>query len=99
MTAANPIEERLRQVPRPRVLVMDDEDGVLRAICRKLECLGFDAEAASEGSQVLSAFSRARAEGRSFSAVILDLRVNGGLGGAATLAALKNIDPSVRAGA
>jgi CheY-like chemotaxis protein len=47
----------------------------------------------------VSAFARARDQGRPFRAVILDLTVPGGVGGVATLAALKAIDPEVRAAA
>ena len=45
----------------------------------------------------LSAFERARAEGRPFGAVLLDLTIPGGAGGLAVLSRLRAIDPGVRA--
>ncbi len=80
-----------------RVLLMDDEEGVRWAVSQMLSQLGYDVEAACDGSEAVAAFARAHHEGRPFAAAILDLGVHGGLGGVATLTALKQIDPQVRA--
>jgi CheY-like chemotaxis protein len=80
-----------------RVLLMDDEDCVRGAVGQMLSRLGYDVEAACDGSEAVAAFAKAHREGRPFAAAILDLSVRGGLGGIATLTALKQIDPQVRA--
>ncbi len=50
-----------------------------------------------EGGAVLEKYTAARERGRPFDAVVLDLRVAIGLGGAETVRRLREIDPSVRA--
>ena len=75
---------------------MDDEDCVRGVICQMLERLGYDVKVARDGSEAVSAFASAHREGRPFAVAILDLSVPGGLGGAATLKALQQIDPQVR---
>lgn len=76
---------------------MDDEDCVRGVICQMLERLGYDVEAACDGSEAVSVFARAHRDGHPFALAILDMSVPGGLGGAATLTALQRIDPQVRA--
>jgi len=77
--------------------VMDDEEQVLGIVARFLAICGYDAEVTRNGDELLAAFRRARAEGRPFDAVILDLVVPGGMGGKEALACLREIDSHVRA--
>ncbi|MHB0878099.1 MAG: GAF domain-containing protein [Anaerolineae bacterium] len=86
-----------RPLTKGRILVMDDEEVVLRAARRMLGKLGYDVELAENGHEALELFRRAMAEGVPFAAVILDLVVPNGLGGRETLIELKQLDPSVRA--
>lgn len=94
---ARPTQKPLHVASNPRVLVMDDEDTVRETLCRMVAGMGYDAAGAPDGSEALLLFSKGLAEGRPFSAVVLDLEVHDGLGGEATLAALKKLDPQVRA--
>ncbi|MHB0879009.1 MAG: PAS domain-containing protein [Anaerolineae bacterium] len=82
---------------RRRILVMDDEDIVLRVAKKMLERLGCEVEVAREGRQAVEFYAQAQREGRPFDAVILDLHVPAGLGGQETLSRLRQIDPGVRA--
>jgi len=82
-----------------RLLLMDDEDSVRGIVSRMLRRLGYDVEVARDGAEAEALFAQAHREGRPFAAAILDLSVPGGLGGAATLAALRAIDPQIRAAA
>ncbi len=77
------------------VLVIDDEDFVLAAAARMLGLLGYEPVAVRNGDEAVAAFTRARAQGRAFRAVILDLTERGGPGGLKTLERLREIDPSV----
>jgi CheY-like chemotaxis protein len=86
--------------PRPgrgRVLVMDDEEMVRKALLSMLRALGFEAEGVPSGEEAVEAYLRAGAEGRPFRVVILDLTVPGGIGGADTLSRLREGDPRVLA--
>ncbi|MCE5272799.1 PAS domain S-box protein, partial [bacterium] len=80
-----------------RVLVMDDEPGVLQVASLMLKHLGCCTELAADGAQALEAFKAAREAGQPFDAVILDLTVPGGMGGRETLARLLEIDPGLKA--
>jgi PAS domain S-box-containing protein len=80
-----------------RILVMDDEEYVRDVSSEVLELLGYGVETVSNGDAAAASFERARAGGAPFDLVILDLTVPGGLGGLATLARLKAIEPQVRA--
>lgn len=80
-----------------RVLVMDDEEMIRRMFDKLLSRLGYEVEAAREGTEAVSLYQKAREAGRNFDAVILDLTVPGGLGGKETLDQLRDLDPEVKA--
>lgn len=78
-----------------QVLVMDDNDGILKMLTRALKHLGFEAVAAHDGAQALGLMRRAIALGRPFRAVILDQTIPGGVGGAEALKLLQSVAPEV----
>lgn len=80
-----------------RVLIMDDDPIVREVLSAMLEQLGFEREVTEEGTEALSRYEKALAEGRPFDAVILDLTVQGGVGGRQIIDKLKALDPNVRA--
>lgn len=85
-----------RNTRTKKVLWMDDEEGI-RVIGKELlEHLGYEAAIASEGEGALMEYQRAL-DSQPFDAVILDLVVPGGMGGAETMERLMAIDPKVRA--
>lgn len=91
-------EETPRSAHRPgRVLVMDDDPAVASLFKRTLERLGYQAETASDGEAAITAYSRGLSSGSPFIAVILDLTIQGGMGGLEALAGLRRLDPAVRA--
>ena len=80
-----------------RILVMDDEELVRDVASEMFKILGYDAEFAVEGREAIELYAVARAEGRPFDLVILDLTVPGGMGGKETMQKLLEMDPGVRA--
>ena len=82
---------------RARLLVMDDDESVLRLLRRILERLGHDVELVPDGGAALDAYRGALASPNPFAAVVMDLTIAGGMGGRETLRKLIEIDPSVRA--
>jgi PAS domain S-box-containing protein len=80
-----------------RVLVMDDEPVVRVVAGELLRELGHEAEFAEHGDSAIERYRRAKAEGRPFDVVILDLTIRGGKGGAETMRELLAIDPGVKA--
>jgi PAS domain S-box-containing protein len=79
------------------ILVMDDNDGILKMLTRALSHLGFTAATAHDGEEAKRILISAMAEGRKFSAVILDQTIPGGVGGAEALALLREVDPHLPA--
>lgn len=101
---ALPDEQSVRmevtQTPRAgkaRILLMDDDDGIIAVVSQFLSYLGYEYETARDGDEAIERYSRAQKENNPFHAVILDLTVSGGLGGKETVLALKEIDSSVHA--
>ena len=80
-----------------RILFMDDEEIVLRVAVEMLRLLGHEVESAERGEEAIEKFLAARAAGKPFDLVILDLTIRGGLGGAETMRRLLEIDPGVKA--
>jgi CheY-like chemotaxis protein len=79
-----------------RILIMDDEEPVRRVLARALEQFGYEVEQAADGAEAVVKFRAALAAEKRFAAVMLDMTVPGGVGGAETAAELRRIDPSVR---
>lgn len=80
-----------------RVLFMDDEERVRRIAGAMLQQLGYDFELAGNGEEAVEAYRRAKESGKPFAVVILDLTVQGGMGGEKALGKLREIDPVVKA--
>ena len=84
-------------VRRGRVLVLEDQPEVGQVVVAMLTACGMEADVVSNGGMALSKFEAAVQAGRAYAAVILDLTVPGGLGGAEIVGRLRELDPEVRA--
>ena len=80
-----------------RILVMDDEPFLRAALVRMLTSLGYKAESTTNGEEALARYREAMCEGRRFDAVIMDLTIPGGRGGAEVVRDLLVLDPDARA--
>jgi PAS domain S-box-containing protein len=80
-----------------RILLLDDEQAVRESVALMLGLLNYDVVEAADGAEAVEQFQTARNTGRAFDAVLLDLQVPGGLGGAETLRRLREIEPALRA--
>jgi len=79
-----------------RVLLVDDEEIVRKSAGKILRRLGYEVETAADGEQGLKRYREARAEGRPFAAVILDLTIPGGMGGKKAAPLFLEADPGAR---
>jgi signal transduction histidine kinase/ActR/RegA family two-component response regulator len=79
-----------------RLLVMDDEPALLKLLRNVLTKLGYEVYTAKDGAEAIALYEAAKATGKAFDAVLLDLTVNGGMGGVETAARLKEIDPACK---
>lgn len=80
-----------------RILVMDDEIAIRTLLDRGLSKVGYSVVVVANGDQAVTEFTRARSQGAPFQLAILDLTVRGGMGGAETLAKLRQCDPNLLA--
>ncbi len=80
-----------------RILFMDDDPDIRELAGAILGLIGYEPTLTREGSEALTEYQAARACGRPFAAVILDLTIPGGMGGKETMRRLYDLDPNVRA--
>ncbi len=76
-----------------RLLLMDDEEGIVDTLSLMLSKIGYDVDSVKNGEEAIQAYDKAIESNNSYSAVILDLTIPGGMGGAETVQRLKQIDP------
>jgi len=79
-----------------RVLVMDDEEIVTKAVFRMLNALGYDCVCAADGEEALRLYREAAGGPGAFKAVIMDLTIPGGMGGAEAVRKLLKFDPQAK---
>ncbi len=84
-------------VKEARVLFMDDEPSIRTLAGSIFKRMGVDYTAVVDGDAAVREYRTARAAGRPYSLVMLDLTVPGAMGGAEAMAKLRQIDPDVRA--
>lgn len=80
-----------------KILIMDDQEPILKMVTRMLGKMGYEVVSAIDGIQTIDIYREAYDAKRPFDLVILDLTVPGGMGGAKTIPELLKIDPNVKA--
>ena len=92
--------ERGRSEPakgKGRILALDDEEAICELVKAALTPLGYDVTTVQDGLSAIAAYKDAMDADRKFDAVISDLTIPGGMGGAECIKRLVEMDPSVRA--
>jgi len=79
------------------ILIMDDQESILKMIQRMLKKMGYQTASATDGSKAIEMYKKALHSNHSFDAVILDLTVPGGMGGLRTIGELLKIDSNIKA--
>lgn len=75
---------------------MDDDEMVRFVAGETLKRFGFQVEFASDGSEAVEIYRKSRQAGNPFAAVILDLNIPGGMGGAEAMQQLLEVDPQAK---
>ena len=83
-------------VRKKKVLVMDDDDIVLKTSSKVLQRLGYEAVTAKNGEQAILAFKRSVEAGGPIQMAVLDLEVKQGMGGIETMQKLLAMDPGIK---
>lgn len=90
-------KEEVKFTGQGRILIMDDQESILKMVGRMLNNMGYETELAMDGSEAIEKYREAWQGQKPFDLVILDLTVPGGMGGAKTLPELLKINPGVKA--
>lgn len=80
-----------------RILLMDDEETILKTVSELLEMYGHEVTTASDGEKAIDAYLQGLQSGSPFDLVIMDLTVPGGMGGQEAIAHLRDVDPNIKA--
>lgn len=80
-----------------KILVMDDARAVREVTGAMLTHIGYDVEFATDGREAIALYREAKQSDNPFDAVILDLTVQGGMGGKDAIQPLLALDPNIRA--
>lgn len=78
-----------------KVLLMDDDEDILKATGSFLIKSGVEIVTAERGEEAISLYKKALQDGEPFDLVIFDLTIREGLGGKEALRRIKSIDPDV----
>jgi two-component system, cell cycle sensor histidine kinase and response regulator CckA len=79
-----------------RILVIDDEEMILSVVGSMLNSLGYEYAVAQDGAEGFNEYVRAKANGKPFSAVLLDATIPNGVSGEEALKLLLEADPAAR---
>ncbi len=88
------IEKRLH---KQKILFMDDDEMLRQTSAILIEKLGYDVELVKNGEEALEKFQEAQAANAPFTAVILDLAIDRGMGGQETISRLRRLNPDIKA--
>lgn len=80
-----------------KVLFMDDDIRIRRLVENMMDYLGYAVLFAVDGKEAIEIYRQAKESGTTFGAVILDLTIQGGMGGEETVKKLLEMDPGVKA--
>lgn len=79
-----------------RILVLEDEEVVSKAVARMLKELGYACELTEDGSETVRRYLEEEKKGRPFDLVIMDLTIPGGMGGKEAVAKLRASAPDAK---
>jgi PAS domain S-box-containing protein len=77
------------------ILIMDDDEMLLKVLVDMLEDMGFTALITTNGLQALEEFKKSKTQMTPFHAVILDLTIQGGMGGKETIREIRKLDKEI----
>ncbi len=80
-----------------KILVMDDDEDVRDSVGEALRLFGYQVAFASDGEETIDLYKKEKDSGSGFDAVIMDLTIPGGMGGAEAVKKLRKINPTLKA--
>jgi PAS domain S-box-containing protein len=93
----NPDSKNSAGRSKARILLMDDEDFILKTAEKMILKMGHDVFLAKDGDIAIREYKKAKSEGNPFDIVIMDLTIPGSMGGKSAINELKIFDPGIKA--
>ncbi len=88
--------EGRKKIKKGTIIIMDDEESVRKVLKDMLSFMGHKVIEASKGEEVIEIYTELLKNGKSVSAIILDLTIKGGMGGKLTAEKLLLINPDLK---
>ena len=82
---------------KSKLLILEDNDNIIETLKDILSKLGYRFEFSKKGEDTIELYRKALIDGDPFDGVILDLTIQGGLGGKLTMKELRQINPKIKA--
>ena len=80
-----------------RVLILEDEPLIRQLIVQNLEGAGCEVTQTCDGAETVARYHESIAQGQPYDLLVMDLSIPGGMGGAAAMEKIRQMDPGVRA--
>jgi CheY-like chemotaxis protein len=80
-----------------RVLILEDEPLIRQLIALHLTNIGCEVTQTSDGSETVARYHESINKGQPYDLLVMDLSIPGGMGGAAAMEKIRQMDPGVRA--
>ncbi|WP_350342426.1 ATP-binding protein [Proteinivorax tanatarense] len=80
-----------------KILVMDDEKGIRHILETVLTNIGFDVDLVTTGEQAIEEVSCVAKNQKYYDLIIMDLTIQGGMGGKEAIEKIRKIDPNIKA--
>ena len=78
-----------------RILLMDDEEIIRQSVGKILTTLGYSVECTRDGKETLAFLTEEIKAGRSFAAILLDLTIQGGMGGKEVALEIRKLNAAI----
>ncbi|HEX2967311.1 MAG TPA: ATP-binding protein, partial [Syntrophorhabdaceae bacterium] len=91
------VEDKPERHNKGRVLIMDDEEMILKIARELLTLMGYEVTTTQNGEETIRFYRQAMELKKPFDAVILDLAIPGGMGGKEVIQELITMDRNVKA--
>lgn len=79
-----------------KILVMDDNSEILILFKRMLEHLKFEVVLTKEGAEAIRVYKKEMEEGNPFDLIMVDLKIENGIGGLETVRTIRKFDPNLK---
>jgi len=90
------IMEQSKKLRSAKVLIMDDNETLIKVTTIMLKRAGYSVDVAYDGKQAIKIYKQALNNGNKFDVVIMDLIIPNGIGGQEAVKSILEIDPKAR---